>query len=444
MQVNLAYKYRLYPAPEQAQTLNSIFTMQRRNWNCLLGETKKLFEDKDMKTSMSEKMSIARKAFQELLKKEGNEWMKEVLGNHRYTAYTEQALTKAWSKYFEDLKSGKVKQLQDKYLERVKLTGKKFKKAHFDSICKPKFKSRFDKQSFTCDVKGIYKSIDFDNGKLYLQTTVKEILELDFTILKDDKIYKEDINKICNVTISKDNTNAFYLSVAFQSERVVEDIETIENPVGIDLGCKTLAVLSDGSEYQMADTSRIDVQIKNLQEKLSKSYETNKDTEGWDKKNWQKLKLKIAKLNKRKANIRSNTTHKMTNDITNRFDFIGLEDLNVKGLTKEAAPKLGEDGKTFVRNNKKQKAGLNRSILDKNFFEISRQLAYKSEWKGGLFQKIGRFFASSKLCNDCGHKFTGLTLAHREWICEECGTVHDRDANASKNIEDEALRLHSK
>jgi hypothetical protein len=198
MKVNLAYKYRLYPVNEQNQILNSIFTMQRRNWNCLLGETKRMFEDKENKTPMSEKMSTARKAFQELLKKEGNEWMKEVLGNHRYTAYTEQALTKAWAKYFDDLKSGKVKQLQDKYLERIKLTGKKFKKEHFDSICKPKFKSRFDKQSFTCDTKGIYKSIDFKEGKLYLQTTKNNILELGFAILKDDKIYNEDINKICN------------------------------------------------------------------------------------------------------------------------------------------------------------------------------------------------------------------------------------------------------
>ena len=73
--------------------------------------------------------------------------------------------------------------------------------------------------------------------------------------------------------------------------------------------------------------------------------------------------------------------------------------------------------------------------------EVLRQLAYKADWFGGHVQKVGRFFASSKLCSDCGRKNDDLTLSDRRWECSNCGVIHDRDWNASKNIEQEALKL---
>jgi len=442
-ELNLAYKYRLNTDEESEKILNSFFTLQRRNWNCLLAKTNELFDlDKtsELKTSMPDKIKAGRKAYMDLRKAPGNEWMNEVLSNHRYTSYVEQALQAAWKRFFEELKKGTIQKKRDEYAAKCALTGKKFSKKHIDSIGKPKFKSIHDFQSYSLDSKGGLKGIDFEQGIITLQHGKNQSLPVSFRIRKDDKIYSEDLKKVGKITISRDGTNAYYLSVAIQVERDIKDTEGV-SAVGIDMGCKTYAVLSDGKTYDMPDTSRIDVQIKNIQLQMSAKYEANKDNKEWSKKNWSKLKAKIAKLHKRKANIRSNATHNFTNEITKNYDLIAIEDLNVVGMMKKAKPKLGEDGKTFVRNNKKQKAGLSRSIADKNFFETGRQLVYKAAWNGKTLVKIDRFFASSKICNCCGHKFTGLTLAHREWTCEECGTIHDRDLNAAANIKDEALRM---
>lgn len=441
--MNLAYKYRLIVTNENAKVLGSFFALQRKNWNVFVDTSLKMYEnnkDLEIKSKVSDWLKAGRRVYTDLRKLPENAWMNEVLSNHRYVDYVQQAVQAAWQKYFDNLKKGELKKRQDEYRERCKLTGRVFNKKRYDAICKPKFKSRFDTQSYTCDFKGGLKSIDLQNGIVYLNAAKNTVLDIPFIIKRDDKIYAEEIEKFSKITISKDNTNSYYISIAFESNREIVTDEDLTKAIGIDMGCKTYAVLSDETSYEMPDTSRIDKQIENLQQKLSNKYLLNKDTEGWEKKNWKKVKLKIAKLHKKKANIRSQATHKFTNEVTDKYTIIGIEDLNVKGMTKEAKPKLGEDGKTFVRNNKKQKAGLNRSILDKNFFETGRQLAYKAEWKGKKVIKVGRFFASSKICNHCGHKFEGLLLSHREWVCDECACVNDRDLNASKNIRDEALR----
>ena len=87
-----------------------------------------------------------------------------------------------------------------------------------------------------------------------------------------------------------------------------------------------------------------------------------------------------------------------------------------------------------VRNNKKQKAGLNRSMLNNNFFETKRQFKYKADWRGKFFEQTDTYFPSSKLCHVCEHKNTKLELSDRKWICKNCKTEHDRDTNAGINI----------
>ena len=132
-----------------------------------------------------------------------------------------------------------------------------------------------------------------------------------------------------------------------------------------------------------------------------------------------KSRLKIAKLHQQITNQRDWFLHNETMRIVRDYDKICIEDLNVAGM---------------VKNHK-----LAKSISDCSWYEFVRQLEYKSEWYGKNLIKIGRFEPSSKLCSVCGTINQDLTLKDREWTCKSCGTIHDRDINASINIKNIGL-----
>ncbi len=129
---------------------------------------------------------------------------------------------------------------------------------------------------------------------------------------------------------------------------------------------------------------------------------------------------KIRLLHAKIANIRQDSLHQLTTDLTRSFHTIGIEDLNVLGMVKNRH--------------------LSRAISDMGFFEFRRQLAYKAGMRGAVVVVADRFFASSKTCSapDCGHKVDKLPLSVREWTCPVCGAVHDRDVNAAKNLQEYA------
>lgn len=184
--------------------------------------------------------------------------------------------------------------------------------------------------------------------------------------------------------------------------------------VGVDLGVKTLATLSDGTQFENQKLLRR--QLSRLR-RLSRA--VSRRTRGSHR--WWKAKRQLARFHYTMANTRTDVAHKMTATIASTYHTIGVEDLHVKGM---------------MRNHR-----LALSIADTGMSEIVRQLMYKAEQCGGHVIKVGRFFASSKRCSDCGHVHTALTLSDRTWTCAGCGVTHDRDWNASKNIEAEALRL---
>jgi putative transposase len=184
--------------------------------------------------------------------------------------------------------------------------------------------------------------------------------------------------------------------------------------VGIDLGIKTLATLSNGEKFENQKHYRRNLgRMKGLSKGLSRKVEGSQ--------NWWKNTKKLAKAHYRVACQRRDSLHKMSKKVARAYALIGLEDLNVKGM---------------LANHH-----LAQVVSDASFFEVKRQLLYKADQYGGSVQLIGRWFPSSKTCHVCGWVKEELTLADRVWACEQCGTVHDRDLNAAIMVETEAIRL---
>ena len=155
------------------------------------------------------------------------------------------------------------------------------------------------------------------------------------------------------------------------------------------------------------------INLKKLNRKFAKTKLTSN--------NHQKIRVKIAKLNEKIRNQRLWYIHHIVNKLLNENQVIVMEDLNVSGM---------------MQNHK-----LAKSIQDVSLCELKQILQYKASWNDKQVVFIDRFYPSSKLCSDCGYKKDNLQLSDREWVCPECGVVHDRDINAAKNILNEGKRI---
>ncbi len=219
--------------------------------------------------------------------------------------------------------------------------------------------------------------------------------------------------KIMSATVSRVADRWFVsLAVDIPDSSHLPEAEN-QGVVGVDLGVSALATLSTG-EPPIPGPKAHKVLLNRLQ-RLSRSLSRKQK----DSKNREKAKVKLARLHARISNIRKDSLHKLTSDLTSRFHTIGIEDLNVKGMVKNHP--------------------LARSIADMGFFEFRRQLEYKAEQRGGLVVVAERWFASSKTCSCCGHKLETLPLSMREWTCPACHTQHERDANAAINLKNLAV-----
>ena len=156
--------------------------------------------------------------------------------------------------------------------------------------------------------------------------------------------------------------------------------------------------------------------------------------------NYRKQKAVVAKAYAKVRHYREDFQHQVSHRLIEDNQFIGMETLAVGNMTRKAKKKLDENGEP-TRNGQSAKRAMNRSILQNGWSSFADKLAYKAQWYGRTFVQVDRFYPSSRLCNDCGHKYAGLRLSEREWACESCGILHDRDVNAALNILGEALRL---
>ncbi len=175
---------------------------------------------------------------------------------------------------------------------------------------------------------------------------------------------------------------------------------------GVDLGVKALATLSDGTVIEGPKALR-----RNLKILRRRSRAHSRKVKG--SANRRKSAARLARLHARIANVRKDALHKATTAIVRKFSVIGIEDLNVRGM---------------MANGR-----LARAVADVGMFEFRRQLEYKAAMQGARIVLAGRFYPSSKTCSDCGN-IAGLTLSDREWICDDCGVIHDRDHNAAINL----------
>jgi len=187
-----------------------------------------------------------------------------------------------------------------------------------------------------------------------------------------------------------------------------------QQSTGVDVGVKTLATLSDGEQFENQKPLRNGLKrLRTLNRSLARKV---KGSHRW----WQ-AKRKLGRFHFRIANKRADDLHQISYQIASTYALIGVEDLNVKGM---------------VKNRR-----LSLAVSDVSFGELIRQIEYKAKAFGGQVVRVGRFYASSKTCSDCGYVNQTLALKDRTWVCQDCGTIHDRDWNAARNIEQEALRL---
>ena len=262
----------------------------------------------------------------------------------------------------------------------------------------PNFKKKSNRQS--CQYPQNVK-VNWDNSTVFLPKIgdVKVILSRKFE------------GKIGTCTVSQDATGKYFISILVDDRKKPVKLKKIKDAttIGIDLGLKDFAILSSGEKVANPRNLRNEMQrLKVLQSRASKKKKKSN--------NRKKAFLKVAKLYSIITNKRNDFLHKFTHKLThnNQVDTICVEDLNVSGM---------------MKNHK-----LAQAIADVSWSKAIDYLKYKCEWYGKNLIQIGRFEASSKTCSVCGSVKKDLTLKDREWTCQDCGTKHDRDINASINI----------
>ena len=364
----LSHKVELRPSKEQEQYLHQLCGVTRHLWNQLLhyfsGDGVKW-----NKQSAREKMYSLREEFP---------WYNNYSAN--IVRCSIDNLDNAYKKFF------------------------KTKKGY------PKFKSKHQKQGFN-----IYESQKFKVSGRDFRIEKFNKSKKSKPIKMREKLRFEGKVKQANVSF---HNGKWFCSFLVEVENY-KSISGQHGSVGIDLGVKDLATLSDGTTFQKSN--KFSKSLKRLQRKQRVLSKKKKGSN-----RYAKAKLSISRLHFRIKKQREALLHNVSHTITSKYKTICLEDLSVSSMTK---------GK-----NKR----LNRMILDVGMYELRRQLEYKSFLRGVDIHFVDRYYPSSKIHHECGFKNDNLKLGESSWKCENCGQLVDRDLNASKNILDEGLKQKNK
>lgn len=369
-------KFRIYPNESQKILLAKTFGCTRLIYNIMLDRRITAYKNENISLSCYD----CSKMITQLKKLPEYEFLKEV--------------------------DSSALQASNEYLDRAYKNFFRNKKGF------PKFKKKQSKQSFTTkDSKGTFKVIN-NHIKLPKLGLVKFAKS------------REIRGRIKTVTLSKSITGKYYMAVTTDYE--LSDTEKwakVQKSVGLDLGLSHFVTTSNGekienprnfNKYQekLAKEQRILARRKYKAKQLGKSLA--------DSKNYQKQKLKVAKIYEKMTNARKDFQHKLSTNIVKNHDIICTETLNIKNMVKN-------------RN-------LAKSISDVAWGSFLQMLEYKSKLHGRDFRQVARNFASTQICHNCGVKDEPKPLSVREWKCKTCQKVHDRDINAAINILIEATK----
>lgn len=373
-----SYKVRLEPNKQQEQQMFFQAGCARHIYNWTLAFQKERYEKGEKFISamgMSKYLTVYKK-------QEGNEWLKDCDCMVLVIAYTDACT--AFKNFFREVKKGNAKSY-------------------------PRFKS---KNKTTPAFAPNYQAVKINENTVKLPKI--GIVKL------SRKNYIPIVKKYSNPRVTYDGLH-WYISVGVEQE----DYKPELNPtvLGVDLGIKDLAIVSDGTVYKninkTAEMKKLEKKLKRLQRQVSKKYDMNKDGKVYHKtNNIIKLEKQILKLQHRIRDIRNNYRHTMTHQLVEKKpQKIVIEDLNVKGMMKNKH--------------------LSDAIGKQGFFEIQRQLQYKTQEYGIELVMADRWYPSSQTCSKCGHTRTGkdrLKLSDRTFTCPECGHTMDRDLNAAINL----------
>ena len=286
----------------------------------------------------------------------------------------------------------------------------------------PKKKSKKKGDSFTvCKTSGIYPK----KGQPALPFTNRVVINASNKIklpgLKTFRL-KENIEFTCSsqtFTVSR-TAHRWFVSFAIDAEKIPPLFHPVEK-VGVDLGVKCLATVSDGTYYAMpATTKKAKIKLSKLQwrnrNKVLGNFKLGIKASSNARKYYMKLASNYAQL----SNIRRDTIHQMTTDLSRKVYCIRIEDLNVSGM---------------IANHK-----LANAVSNNCFYEVRRQLVYKQAHYGSKVEIVDRWFPSSKKCSMCGH-IQPMKLSDRVFCCQKCNHTLDRDENAARNLENAPDKL---
>lgn len=360
-----AYKYRIYPTASQITLIEKHFGSTRFLYNYFLDYRQKEYAKGNKKVGYITTQAELTK----LKQLEEYKWLNECGSQSLQMSLRD--LDSAFTKFFKK---------QGGY---------------------PKFHSKKNThQSFTAP-----QNIKIANNKVYLPKFTKDGLKL--------KLHRGVPTEatLKQATISRHN-NQYFISILIDDNIPIPKPIKAKNAVGLDMGITHQLITSEGVKYpNEKHYTKSQNKLLQLQRRLSKKQKGSN--------NRNKVKLKVQKLHTKITNQRKDNLHKISNEITNQYDIICLETLNVKGMVK----------------NKR----LSKSIADVAWSEFIRQLEYKASWRGKTVIKINQWFPSSQICSSCGATTGKKALNIREWTCAECHKKHDRDINAAVNIRNYGL-----
>ena len=366
------YKFRLYPNEKQTVLIHKTFGCYRFIYNYFLDICKKDGYKKAF--DMIKKLPSLNKEY---------EWLKEVDSCSLRCALFN--LEDAYKNFFN-------------------------KRSNY-----PTFKSKYNKQSYRTNyISREYKGKKYSSIELDLKNKKIKLPKLGLVDIRGYRNLEVINGKIINATVVKETTGKYYVNVLYNLIDVQNEKIKPKSIVGIDLGVKDLVVTSSGEKYKNPkEIERFEKRIKRIQRKLSRQEKGSN--------NYQKTKVRLARLYSKLKNARKHNIIKIVNKIIEEYDIIISEKLDIKRMTNNHS--------------------LAKNILDASFSKICSMLEWKSRENGKYYYQVDTYFPSSKICSHCGMK-TEVTnnLGVREWECEECHSINDRDINASINIMFEGIK----